>query len=515
MPMMLKKVLGLDIGAHAIKAVVLRQTLRGVEVEQLRLQPRLDGDEGLADLLLRFVKLHQLPGEHVVCAIPGERISTRRFEFPFRDRKKLATAVPFEVEGEIPFALEDVLVDWELIGGEGRQGRIVASIAQRREVSRCLDALREAAIDPRILVGEGLVLGNLSALFDLPGDQLLVDLGHRKSSFCLLHDGRPMGARSIALGGEAITHAIAEDRHCSLDEAERYKCEEGIFGAGSSPRAVAVADRIAREIVRTLESYEPTATAITLFGGTAKLPGIAEFLSERIGISAQHLAPPEDPERAQIVSGGDPLLFAPALALALRATAETRTRMNLRKEEFAYRTDLRQFFGKDLRPTAVLAGIAAVLGCATFATSVSLESQRAARLESESAQLYSEAFPDRSLPANPVTAMSQALRESQERADFLGVYGTNLSALDLLAELSRRVPSDLRVRFDEISIDGRVIKIKVLGESYEAADRLKSVLAQSPPFTAAKVAGEVKSQRRGKGKTFNLTISLDDLGGTS
>jgi general secretion pathway protein L len=189
--------------------------------------------------------------------------------------------------------------------------------------------------------------------------------------------------------------------------------------------------------------------------------------------------------------------------------------MNLRKEEFAYRTDLRQFFGKDLRPTAVLAGIAAVLGCATFATSVSLESQRAARLESESAQLYSEAFPDRSLPANPVTAMSQALRESRERADFLGVYGTNLSALDLLAELSRRVPSDLRVRFDEISIDGRVIKIKVLGESYEAADRLKSVLAQSPPFTAAKVAGEVKSQRRGKGKTFNLTISLDDLGGTS
>jgi general secretion pathway protein L len=131
-------------------------------------------------------------------------------------------------------------------------------------------------------------------------------------------------------------------------------------------------------------------------------------------------------------------------------------------------------------------------------------------------RLYTESFPDRPPPANPVATMGQALRESKERADFLGVYGTNLSALDLLAELSRRIPSDLRVRFDEISIDGRVIKIKVLSESYEAADRLKSVLAQSPPFTSAKVAGEVKSQRRGKGKTFNLTISLsEESGGTS
>ncbi|MBW2272650.1 MAG: pilus assembly protein PilM [Deltaproteobacteria bacterium] len=513
--MMMKKVLGLDVGAHSIKAVVLRQTLRGIEAEQLRLQPRGGDDAELADLLRRFLKLHQLPAEHVVCAIAGERISTRRLDFPFRDRKKLATAVPFEVEGEIPFALEDVIVDWELVGGEGKQGRVVASITQRREISSCLDSLREAAIDPRVLVGEGLVLGNLPALFDLPGDRLLVDLGHRKTSLCLLQDGRAVGARSISVGGEAITHAIAEDRGCSLDEAERAKCEEGIAGAASTPRAVAVVDRIAREMVRTLESSETAVAAITLFGGTAKLPGIDDFLSERVGVAARCLAPPEDPERAAILSGGDPLLFAPAFALALRATAESRTRMNLRREEFAYRTDLRQFFGKDLRTTAVLAGVAALLGCATFTTSVSLESRRAKRAETETARLYSEAFPDQPQPANPVTAMSQVLRESRERADFLGVYGSNLSALDLLAELSRRVPSDLRVRFDEISIDGRIIKIKVLGESYEAADRLKTVLAQSPPFTSAKVAGEVKSQRRGKGKTFNLTISLDDLGGTS
>ena len=46
---------------------------------------------------------------------------------------------------------------------------------------------------------------------------------------------------------------------------------------------------------------------------------------------------------------------------------------------------------------------------------------------------------------------------ARDRADFLGVYGGNRSALDLLAELSRRVPEDLEVKFEEVNIDRRVI----------------------------------------------------------
>ena len=108
MPMM-KSVLGLDVGSHSIKAVELQQTLRGLDPIQLRLCPRRDPDTPLEEVLRPFIKQHHLGTEHVLCAVPGGRLSSRRLDFPFRDRRRLRQAVPFEIEGEAPFDLEDVV----------------------------------------------------------------------------------------------------------------------------------------------------------------------------------------------------------------------------------------------------------------------------------------------------------------------------------------------------------------------------------------------------------------------
>ena len=104
--------------------------------------------------------------------------------------------------------------------------------------------------------------------------------------------------------------------------------------------------------------------------------------------------------------------------------------------------------------------------------------------------------------------MRDAGLRTRERADFLGVYGGNRSALDLLAELSKRVSHDLEVKFEEVSIDRRVVRIKVSAKSFEAADRLTAQLAASEPFLQAKIDGEVKSSRKRDLKIFNVTIPL-------
>ncbi|MEE8580776.1 MAG: pilus assembly protein PilM [Myxococcota bacterium] len=519
MPMM-KNVLGLDLGSHALKAVELRQTFRGVEPVQLRVQPRTDPEAPLDELLSRFIRLHQLPTEHVVCAIPGDRLSGRRLELPFRDHRKLKQAVPFEIEGKIPFALEDVLVDWEIVGGDRNHSVVAATLATRSEIARQLGELRAAQCEPRVLEAEGLVLGNLCALFDLPGSRLLVDIGHRKTTFCLLVDERPVAARTIAVGGAALTEAIARDRSLSAADAERAKCEEGLFRAGfetAAPGAVAVLDRIAREMLRTLEGLEPVLggtastqlSGITLFGGSARLHRLEEYLAERTGFATERLALPPESKGAALVAGGDPVLFAPALALALRATGETRTRIDFRQEEFAYRTDLRQLFGPELRKTGIWAGLAGLLLIVSVVTSITLQSRRATRLESEVQRLYSEVFPGEPAPERPLAMMREAVHAARERADFLGAYGGNRSALDLLAELSRRVPRDLEVKFEEVNIDRRVVRIKVFAKSFEAADRLTSELAREAPFTSAKVASEIKTDNKRGGQTFSLNISLD------
>ncbi|MEE2672199.1 MAG: type II secretion system protein GspL [Myxococcota bacterium] len=522
----MKNVLGLDLGSHSIKAVELRQTLRGLEPVQLRLHSRAESEAEFPDTLRRFIRLHHLPVEHVICALSGDRLSSRRLDFPFRDRKKLAQAVPFEVEGEVPFRVEDIMVDWQTVGDDRARATVVAAIAQRSHIGALLAELAEANCDPRVVEAEGFALANLTSLFDLSGTRLLADVGHAKTTLCLLMDGRAVSSRTLPIGGRALTDAIATDRECNGIDAERSKCEDGIFQSGfgsNSDRALAVVDKLSREIVRTLEALEPVlggspesqVSEITLCGGTAKLHRIDEYLSERTSIQTQRLSLPPEEEGAALVAGGDPVLFAPAIALALRGTAQATTRMNFRQGKFTYRTDLRQIFGRDMRPTAALAACFLVLLAATAATSITLDSRRAKTLEQQVVQLYTDVFPAETPPARPISAMRDAGVQARARADFLGVYGGNRSALDLLAELSKRVPEDLEVKFEEVTIDRRVVRIKVSAKSFEAADRLTNQLAASEPFLEAKIDGEVKASRKGDLKLFNVTIPLAVPGETS
>ena len=513
----LKNVVGLDLGSHSVKAVEIQQTLRGVEVVQLRTIPRDDESVPLPELLREFFQRHRLSREHVVTALPGDILSSRRLAFPFHERRKLAQAVPFAVEGDLPFDLETILVDWEIVGGDRSRAEVLATLAPRSGVARLLGDLDAAGCPPRTLEAEGLCLGNLPALFDLPGVRLLADLGHRKCTFCLLVGGRAVAARTVRVGGRHLTEALAEDRSLSVEEAEAVKCEEGVFKGEdllAPPRSEAVLDRIAREIVRTDASLEEITAGLssghveglTLFGGTAQLPGLDRYLAQRTGIPTERLPFPREGTGSGFVAAGPPILYASAIALALRGTPQTTTRTNFRQDEFAVRLDLGRYL-REFRWTAWIAAATVVLWLASFGVDAWLTSRRAEQLERESQRLYSDAFPGRTAPGNALAALRQEVQSANERAEFLGVYRGNLSALDLLAEISRLVPADLDISFEELSIDRQTVRMRVYAESFEAADRLGVELARFEPFAAARI-GAIETDPKTGAKRFNVTISL-------
>jgi len=511
----LKSVLGLDLGSHSLKAVELQQTLRGVEAVQMRALPRGADPAALPDEVRELVARHGLGSDHVVTALPGDAVSARRLAFPFHDRRKLTQAVPFAVESDLPFELEQVLIDWERVGGERGASEVVATIAPRAEVSRLLAALEQAGCPPRTLEAEGLALGNLASVFDLPGVRLLADLGHRKTTFCLTADGRPLAARTVRLGGQQLTQALASDLHAPLEEAETIKCEGGALPHGAPRGAVAeVLERLVREILLLQGSLEEvTARAgpgrierLTLLGGTALLAGLDHYLSERTGIEASRLGLPRAGASAGFAAGGAPELFAPAIALALRGTGEARTRTNFRQDEFAVRLDLDRL-RRVFRLTGWLAAACAGLAAVAFATDAWFTSRRARDLERASAALFNEAFPERPAPENAMTALREEVASATARADFLGVYRGNLSALDLLSEISRLVPPDLDVTFEELSIDRQTIRMRVYAKSFEAADRLGGLLAKFPPFAGARI-GAIETDAKTGAKRFNVTIAL-------
>jgi Tfp pilus assembly PilM family ATPase len=437
--------------------------------------------------------------------------------FPFRDRKKLTQVVPFEVEADSLFDLDQVLVDWEIVGGNRNQAEVVAAVAARADVSELLETLREAHSEPRTLEAEGLVLCHLSNLFDLNGTRLLIDLGHRKTTCCLIADGKPVSARTFPVAGAALTEAFARDRALSADDAERAKCERGAIGASSAetpPSTRATLDSIAREIIRTLGAFEPQIAALesgpveelTIFGGTAQLDRLDEYLAAATGLSVKRLGAPMQEFGKALTTDTDATVFAPAIALAMRGTAQAKTRMDFRQDEFAVRLDLGRY-RRELAWPLGLAIATVILGLVNIGTTTALESRRARQMEGQIERLYTEVFPGQALPQNPLTALREEITSASSRAEFLGVYRGNLSALDLLTEISKLVPKNLDVVFDELSIDRQIIRMQVYATSFESADRLGAELAKFPPFAQARI-GSIESDPKRGGKRFDVTISL-------
>jgi len=229
-----------------------------------------------------------------------------------------------------------------------------------------------------------------------------------------------------------------------------------------------------------------------------------------VGLPVDRVTFPRTDAGSALVAGGDPLLFSNALALALRGTLRADTRMNLRRDEFAYRIDLRQI-GRELIWTARLGALALLLGALVLGSSIVAQSRRADAIERQLSSLYAQAFPGQSAPANVGVAMRDAVRSARERADALGVYRGNLSALDLLSEISARIPPDLEVVFEELSIDRQVVHIRGYSKSFEGVDRLRTELAKFEPFSQIQVS-EIQSDQKHGGKSFSVTISMTQKG---
>jgi hypothetical protein len=208
-----------------------------------------------------------------------------------------------------------------------------------------------------------------------------------------------------------------------------------------------------------------------------------------------------------LIAAGDPLLFAPALALALRGSPATRTQLNFLQFEFAPGFDLRRL-AREHHSSVQLATATAALFVLWFVMALSLNLVRAHRVESAIAQRIERVFPGGTAPAgDPIEAMAKAVSTYEQRADFLGVYRGNLSALDLLAEVSKRIQPDVGVNFVNLQIDRNAINVRGISRDFEGVDRIQTALKEFELFQQITVS-DIKEASGGRGKRFNLAIKL-------
>jgi hypothetical protein len=178
--------------------------------------------------------------------------------------------------------------------------------------------------------------------------------------------------------------------------------------------------------------------------------------------------------------------------------------LDLRQGPFARHHDLQELRGR-LVVVGCLLVLLAGMGIGSLYLNNHFKTQRLSQLQANIAQVFREALPDTRM-VQPTLQMQEKVREISERLRaFGGVTGTQLSGLQILREISDRVPAELALDVDTLTITANAVDMGGTTGSYDDVVKLKGALEASPAIGSAKIISAKDEQNK---VAFKLTITL-------
>ena len=515
----MQRVIGLDIGSYSIKAVEIINTFKSYEIANFyeNVIPNieeLDPDVVIPHCMEQLFRENNLKADRIITAMPGQYISSRVMAFNFSDVRKIETAVMAEVEDAVPFNLDDMIVDHQILGNMDGQTIALVVMTRKNFLQSFLEYLQRIDIDPKLIDVDSLAFYNLSSYLDMEPGQCcgLVDVGHEKTSVCIVQDGVLRMFRSINLGGRYISEFLARDLETQFAEAQRVKHRvsrvliEEDLGKDLAEDDRVIAERITlasnaivKELGRTFYAFKTWEKApiskLFVSGGTTRIKNFDRYLESQleIPVAVNRLDESElkiNPDLSSHMS-----IMPQSVAIGMRAVTSMKrhSQINLRQGEFAYV----QSYANILRATGTAVK---VIGVAMFLLGISYGVMRTAykqKIEALQGQYYTEltgTFPELKKQYKPGKYRFKSLRSSgnnklngqiDEKRQAVDTFVSSNQAsppLTLLRDISEAMPEDitLNVTQYEFKTTGATKKVTFKGETndYESVENVKQALTK-------------------------------------
>jgi type IV pilus assembly protein PilM len=320
--------------------------------------------EEAAAVLREMMHEMQITHRAINYALPSQSVFARFVKLPPLGQEKLAQIISFEAQQNVPFPLNEVVWDYQIVGGGlGEQIQVVL-------VAIKVDLLDEINAD---VEGTGLQTSTVDiapmALYNAfrysypeVGDcSLLLDIGARTTNILFIESGR-IFLRSIPMGGSAMTTAIAREFKESFAAAETRKKRDGFVGLGGayaepadpniarvSKIARSTVTRLHAELMRSITHYRAQQQGtrpvrIYLCGGGAGMPYLREFFHEKFQVPIELFNPLQNVTVAQSLPMQEVAqsahLLGELVGLALRSATVCPMELNLRPASVVRRQDL-------------------------------------------------------------------------------------------------------------------------------------------------------------------------------
>lgn len=314
-----KPLFGIDIGHGSLKVM---QIARGAKTPTDRTKPRIIGygsttfdksaqkdgvivqPEIIAKAAYNLFKnglVGDITTRRAAIAIPAYRTFTRSVQLPKLKPSELTAAVQLEAEQYISTPLEELYLDYEVTRKTDTSTEVFMVAVPRTIVDSYLDlagllGLETVLIEPTLSSSARLL--SLDARNNLA--TFMIDFGSLSSDISII-DTHTLVTGTVQGGGEDFTTCIKKNLDVTFDEANLIKTRYGL-GVSKKQKEIVKAleptlDQIIKEVRRTIRYYEerygaerPISQVVTL-GGGANMPGLSEYLIDRLRIPVRHGEP--------------------------------------------------------------------------------------------------------------------------------------------------------------------------------------------------------------------------------
>jgi len=513
--------LGIDVGSRTIKAAVYEVSFGRFNLQGFHSTPVSQDERRLQTRQLEAVEilLKEVTGSlsfTSVISFPCDNLSTRQITLPFSDQNRIKQILPYQLEDQIPFDIEEVTTPYRILSLQDEQSDLFTVIVPNNSIRDLLLEYQAIGLDPKHLIVDADVLSNYSD----GSIQTIVDVGYRHTTCTLCRDGKAIDFRAVPFGLQFILDNLQNTLNLSLEETE-----ELLQLTDFSPTAILEKTENDHPIIqqsfaklqmavrRVLIAFEDAHSLdidqVLLCGGGAELKGIIEAFQEDLGVPVNLTPIP-----LQMQEHEADLRFALAYQIGQKATGETHGReFDLRTDNFSYQGNVAGL-KKLSKVLAIIVAIFFVLGTANFIYQWSSGKDKIAKLETEIITEIKKTMPEtENLELNASAARGLLQGEVEEMQDQVKKLGSITSdvppILSLMHELSAGMPSSDKAKIDvsELVIAKNKITAKAKTDSYETASLIINSLKKRPPLKQAQKSNE--TQRRQQIE-FTIIIPLGE-----
>ncbi len=510
------RVAAIDISPRHLRAVVLETTLRKAEISSVHTVD-VEGEDRAGAM----VEMHRILGDvvSVVASVDGRTASTRSLRFPFGDLRKVEPAIGFELEGQVPYDIAETASAFHVVNRTSNATEVVTTLTPKKALEARLEELKAAELEPRALLLADATLSEL--VTPLPGECVAVaSLGETTTHVAVMRHGLK-AVRTLRAGGGDVDRALARVFHVEVAQAKEAKHHEARLladGEEATPEEKRVSEAVSTGLVPLVSALSMTfkampqgeaPTRLVISGGLSRLPGLAKFLSVRLGMTVELL---DLGVTAQVLGGRVPAIgpeYALALGMAMAVARHgSSLPLNFRRGEYAYQGDIALYRGQ---ATRIAVGMAAVIALAIFGAVVrySMVSGEEERID-KGFCAATQKIVGREI-CDPTAALA-TLRAAPGAGE--GVVIPAYSAATMFEMISKSIGADLDVVFEELefradSRGGDPDRITGKGEasSFETTEQLVTALKRDRCVQDAEVSKQRKTRDGGRVE-FNLTVKV-------